>query len=125
MASDPHFMLALIHLVFVVPLFLFVGMSRAATPNWLYQALFVIGCIVLMYHAWRLVVRLQSRSSAAWVNALHVAVVAPLLLYIGYHQRETPRSAYELLLMLAFAAGGYHLFSMVKMLQVHPESASA
>lgn len=118
-------MLSLIHLVFVVPLFLFVGMSRAATPNWLYQALFVIGGIVLVYHAWRLIVRLQSRSSYAWVNALHVAVVAPLLLYIGYHQRETPRSAYEILLMLAFAAGGYHLFSMVKMLQVHPESASA
>lgn len=115
-------MLALIHLVFVVPLFLFIGISRAATPHWLYQAVFVIGCVILAYHSYRLVVRLQSRSSAAWVNALHVAVIAPLLIYIGYHQKETPRSAYELLLMLAFAAGGYHLFSMVKMLQVHAET---
>jgi hypothetical protein len=123
MASDPHVMLALIHLVFVVPLFLFIGISRAATPHWLYQALFVIGGIILAYHSWRLVVRLQSRSSAAWVNALHVAIVAPLLLYIGYHQKETPRSAYELLLMLAFAAGGYHLFSVIKLLQVHQETA--
>lgn len=125
MAFDQHFMLSLIHLAFVVPLFLFVGISRAATPHWLYQALFVIGCVILVYHSWRLVVRLQSRSSAAWVNALHVALVAPLLLYIGYHQKETPRAAYEILLMLAFAAGGYHLFSLVKLLQVHPESASA
>ena len=125
MIVDQHFMLALIHLVFVVPLFLYVGMMRASTPSWLYQAVFVIGAIIFVYHGWRLIVRLQSRSSYAWVNAIHLAVVAPLLLFIGYHQKETPRSAYELLLMLAFAAGGYHLFSLVKLLQIHPESISA
>jgi len=37
--------------------------------------------------------------------------------------KETPRSAYELLLMAGFAAGGYHLFSIVKQLQAHPESS--
>jgi hypothetical protein len=123
MIVDQHFILALIHLVFVVPLFLFVGVMRAATPSWLYQALFAIGAIIFLYHGWRLVVRLQSRSPTAWVNALHVAIVGPLLMYIGYHTKETPRSAYELLLMLAFAAGGYHLFSLVKLLQVHQEVA--
>jgi hypothetical protein len=57
----------------------------------------------------------------AWVNALHVILIAPLLLFIGYHKKETPRFAYELLLMLGFAAGGYHLFSVVKQLDAHPE----
>ena len=41
--------------------------------------------------------------------------------FIGYHKKETPRSAYELLLMAGFAAGGYHLFSLVKQLDAHPE----
>jgi hypothetical protein len=121
MNVDNHFMLALIHLLFVVPLFLFVGIMRASTPNWLYNALLAIGAVILVYHGFRLIVRLQTRSSAAWVNAIHLLLVAPLLLYIGYDKKETPRSAYELLLMLGFAAGGYHLFSMVKMLDLYNE----
>jgi hypothetical protein len=121
MELDQHFVLSIIHLLFVVPLFLFVGFKRAATPQWLYMAMFAIGAIILVYHGFRLIVRLQTRSSAAWVNAIHLLIVAPLLLYIGYDKKETPRSAYELLLMLGFAAGGYHLYSMVKMLDLYPE----
>jgi hypothetical protein len=49
--------------------------------------------------------------------------VAPLLIYIGYNKKETPRFAYELMLMGGFAAGGYHLFSVVKQLDTHPESS--
>jgi hypothetical protein len=77
--------------------------------------------VILVYHGFKLIVRLKNRSGYSWVNALHVITVAPLLLYIGYNKKETPRFAYELLLMLGFAAGGYHLFSLVKQLDAHPE----
>ena len=122
MNVDNHFMLALVHLLFVVPLFLFVGIMRASTPNWLYNALLMIGAVILVYHGFRLIVRLQTRSSGAWINAIHLLIIAPLLLYIGYDKKETPRNAYEILLMLGFAAAGYHLYSMVKMLNLNPES---
>jgi hypothetical protein len=82
-----------------------------------------IGVIVLVYHGFKLIVRLKNRSGYSWVNAIHVLLVAPLLIYIGYNKKETPRSAYELLLMAGFAAGGYHLFSLVKHLQAHPEAS--
>lgn len=121
MELDQHFVLSLIHLLFVVPLFLFVGFKRAATPQWLYMAMFAIGVIILVYHGFKLVVRLKSRSGYAWVNMFHIWTVAPLLLYIGYHKKETPRFAYELLLMLGFAAAGYHMFSIVRMLEAHPD----
>ena len=121
MEFDNHFWLAIIHLLFVTPLFLYVGFTRAETPRWLYLALLTIGAVILLYHGFKLVLRLKARSSLAWVNALHVALVAPLLIFIGYHKKETPRSAYELLLMLGFAAGGYHMFSLVKQLEAHPE----
>ena len=121
MEFDNHFWLAIIHLLFVTPLFLYVGFTRAETPRWLYLALLTIGAVILVYHGFKLVLRLKSRSSYAWVNAIHVALVAPLLIFIGYHKKETPRSAYELLLMLGFAAGGYHMFSLVKQLEAHPE----
>lgn len=118
---DQHFAIALIHLILVVPLFLFIGFQRSNTPSWLYLATLAIGIIILLYHGYKLFLRLQTRSSYWWVNAIHVALVAPLLIYIGYFKKETPRFAYELLLMLAFAAAGYHLFSIIKMLDAHPE----
>ena len=121
MELDNHFWLAIVHLLIVVPLFLYIGFVRADTPRWLYLATFAIGWVILIYHGFKLVLRLKNRSGYAWVNALHVIAVAPLLLYIGYNKKETPRFAYELLLMLGFAAGGYHLFSLVKQLDAHPE----
>lgn len=121
MELDQHFILSIIHLLFVVPLFLFIGFKRAATPPWLYMSIFAIGAVILLYHGFKLIWRLKNGSSYAWVNALHILIVAPLLLYIGYHKKETPRSCYELLLMLGFAAAGYHIFSIVRMLEVHPE----
>lgn len=121
MELDNHFWLAIVHLIIVVPLFLYVGFTRAETPQWVYLTLFTIGWVILVYHGFKLVLRLKTRSNLAWVNALHVALIAPLLIFIGYHKKETPRFAYELLLMLGFAAGGYHLFSVVKQLDAHPE----
>ena len=115
------FIISLLHLLIVVPLLLFVGFQRAATPTWLYIALIFIGSIVMFYHGFRLATRLKNNSAYSWVNALHVCIVAPLLLYIGYNKQNTPRFAYELLLMLGFAATGYHLFSIVRMLDAHPE----
>lgn len=123
MEMDNHFWLSIMHLLVVVPLFLYVGFTRAETPRWLYLAILTIGLVILVYHGFRLIVRLKSRSGYAWVNAIHVALVAPVLLYIGWHKKETPRFAYELLLMLGFAAGGYHLFSLAKSLNAHPESS--
>jgi hypothetical protein len=123
MEVDSHLMLALVHLLFVVPLFLFVGVMRSSTPLWLYQSLLVIGLVIFVYHGYKLVVRLQTRSNYAWINAIHLLIIAPLLVYIGYYQKETQRSAYELLLMLGFAAGGYHLYSLVKMIDLYPEIA--
>jgi hypothetical protein len=121
MEFDNHFWLAVIHLVFVVPLFLYVGFMRAETPQWLYMALLAIGLVIFLYHGVKLTIRLTARSGNSWINALHVLTIAPLLIYIGYHKKETPRFAYELMLMAGFAAGGYHLFSLVKQLEAHPE----
>jgi hypothetical protein len=118
---DHHMILSLFHLLIVVPVLLFIGFQRASTPQWLYMSLLGIGGVVLLYHGIKFIVRYQKQSSYTWVNAIHVFIVAPLLLYIGYHGKETPRFAYELLLMVTFGAAGYHLFSIVKLLEAHPE----
>lgn len=124
MDFNQHFILSLFHIFLIVPLFLFVGFQRAATPNWLYNAFLVIGSVILLYHGYKLAIRITQRSGYAWINAIHVLFIAPLLIYIGYHNRETPRAPYELLLMLGFAAAGYHMFSLIKQTEIHPETKS-
>jgi membrane-bound metal-dependent hydrolase YbcI (DUF457 family) len=121
MKYDNHFMLSLFHILIIAPLLLFVGFQRADTPPWLYHVFLVLGFIILFYHGYRLSVRLRDNSGYAWVNLIHMLFVAPLLLYIGYHKKETPRSAYEITMMLGFAAIGYHLFSLVRNIEIHAE----
>jgi hypothetical protein len=121
MEFDNHFWLSIIHLIFVVPLFLYIGFVRSDTPRWLYLTVFAIGWVILVYHGFKFIVRLKNRSGYTWVNAIHILTIAPLLIYIGYHKKETPRFAYEILLMLGFAAAGYHTFSLVRQLEAHPE----
>jgi hypothetical protein len=110
---DAHLLIAIFHVAVVAPALLYVGFQRAATPDWLYSILFGFGLIVLIYHAYKSIKRLIVGSEWAWVNLIHVAVVAPLLLWIGYFGKKTGRPAYEMLLMTAFAALGYHLYHLI------------
>jgi len=113
---DYHITLSLFHIFFVVPLFLYIGFYRSACPEWFFKSILVLGLVVLAYHGYKLFLRLKSGSNYSWVNLLHVWTVAPLLIYIGYNKKDTPRFAYELSIMTAFAAGGYHLYSIVNQL---------
>ena len=116
---DYHFVLSIFHIIFVVPLFLYIGFSRSSIPMWFFNAILVLGLFVLAYHGYKLILRLKNRSNYSWVNLLHILTVAPLLIYIGYNKKDTPRFAYELSIMIAFAAGGYHLYSIVNQLDTN------
>ena len=121
MELDAHFFLSVAHLLLIAPLLLFVGFQRSATPDWLFQSILIIGFIVLGFHSFRFLTRFYSNVSYAWVNLIHILLFAPLLLYIGWHKKDTPRLYYELLLMLSFGMVGYHMFSLVRILQSHPD----
>jgi hypothetical protein len=105
--------LGIFHLVVVVPLFLFVGFQRAATPQWVYTILFGLGLFVLVYHGYFSIVRLHAKSELAWKNLFHLILIAPLLLWIGYHEKKTGKPFYELMLIAGFASLGYHLKNIV------------
>ena len=77
----------------------------------------------MLYHGVRLFQR-YGRSTLVWVNALHVLLIGPLLCYMGWYGRDTPRWAYEVILILGFGAGGYHLFQLVKGLEAYPETGA-
>ena len=118
---DPHFIISLFHLAFVSPLFFYVFIQRAATPEWVYNLLFFVGLFVLVYHAMKSVFKYISKSSSIWVNLIHVILIAPLMIYIGYNSKKTPRAAYEMMGLAAFSVAGYHVFSIIRSLNTHDD----
>ena len=110
---DAYLLLIVFHVVVVAPTFMFVGFSRAATPDWLYNVLFGVGILVFAYHGYKAITRLVTRSPVVWINLIHSLLVAPLLLWIGFHGKKTERPAYDMLLMAGFAVFGFHLYKGV------------
>lgn len=114
---DQRVLLSIFHIFVIAPLFFSVAYMRAGSPDWLYWILLVLGLVVLVYHAYRAYIKYVFKGNSLWVNLIHVLFVAPLLIYIGYNQKESLRFAYELLFMGGFAVLGYHTLSLVRSLE--------
>jgi threonine/homoserine/homoserine lactone efflux protein len=112
-----HIQLSAFHVFVVAPFFLYVAFVRGQLMPWVFTALQVLGLVVLLFHAYRIMTRWKAQSLTVWVNILHVVAVAPILLYIGCMGYDTPRWAYEILAMLGFSALGYHIYQIVLSVQ--------
>ena len=115
---DAHFFIALFHIFLVVPFFGYIFIQRAATQDIIYNILFFLGLFVLVYHAYKALLRITAKSPMLWISLIHVLFISPLMIYIGYNAKKTPRAAYELLGLITFAALGYHLYSLMLLTQV-------
>lgn len=109
---DGHAGINLFHIFLVVPFFVWVGLWRASLPIPVYWVLLALGIILVLYHGYKAFSRLVKGSNYAWVNLVHALWVGPLLIYIGANKKDTPRPAYELLLLTAFGALGYHIYEL-------------
>jgi hypothetical protein len=110
-----QFILSLVHLLFIAPPLLYIGLMRAVTPLWAFHALLFVGGFIFLYHSWRWMY------TGSYINLIHMFVIAPVLIGIGYHARNTPRSLYEILLMIVFALVGWHTLNLVRQLNLHTE----
>lgn len=110
---DIYLLIGVLHVAAIVPFLLWVGFSRAATPEWVYPVLVGLGLIVMLYHGFKAVGRYFAKSPVLWINLIHVFFVAPLLIWIGYYEKKTERPAYDMLLLVSFGALGYHLYKLV------------
>jgi len=119
---DTYLLIGILHVVIIVPFLLWVGFNRAATPDWVYQVLFGTGMLIILYHGFKAIGRYFAKSPVLWVNLFHVFLVAPLLLWIGYHEKKTERPAYDMLLIAAFGAFGYHLYKLIVVSQTFIKS---
>ena len=90
---------------------------RVATPLWAFKALLVAGLLIMLYHVSRLI------QTGSYINIIHVVIIAPLLITIGWKGRNTPRAFYEILLMVVFAMIGWHTLNLVRLMELHSETA--
>ena len=101
----------LFHIVLVSGLFFYVGLERDRLPSFMYPVLIGLGLFVGAYHLFKAFMKKD-----AWVNYIHIFLVAPLLVFIGFSKEKTPRKYFELVLMLGFAALGYHGYYLITLI---------
>jgi hypothetical protein len=102
----------LFHIIFVGGLFLYFGITQTNNPKIALQILMYLGLLIIIYHSYKTYLY-NIAGKNYWVNLIHIFIVGPLLVYIGYNSDKTPRLYFELLLMLGFASIGYHSYYLI------------
>jgi hypothetical protein len=105
----------LFHIIIVGSLFLYVGINREKISKPLFTIMLGLGIIIIFYHIYKAHKYLKE-GHGIWVNLIHILLVAPLLMVIGWYGKQTSRRFFEMLLMFGFAALGYHGLTVVKTL---------
>jgi len=103
----------LAHVFGVGLLFLYVGIYRDTVPEWIFHLLGVIGAIIFVYHAYLAYTKIKENKSA-WINWIHIFLVAPLLILLGYLKKDASRRYFEMLLILGCASIGYHGLYLIR-----------
>lgn len=101
----------LFHIILIGGLFIYVGIKKATLKPYFYNILLGLGIFLFIYHGYKTYVKMTNNKNP-WINLFHMFIVSPLLVYIGYNKGKVNNMYYELLLMLGFAAIGYHGYYM-------------
>ena len=100
--------LSLAHIFIFAAFLIYIGIVQAKMPEMLYPIILVFGVIVILYHVYKAFL-----VKDAWINYIHIFIVGPLLVFIGLYRKGTPTKIFELVLMVAFAALGYHGYKLI------------
>ena len=101
---DPRTILQLAHLLVLGPMLIAIGLGYGPAT-----AIAGLGIFIILYHAYKAYVR-YSAGQIPWVNLIHMLIVGPALVAKGF---VTERYLNELILMLGFAAIGYHGYYLI------------
>jgi hypothetical protein len=103
------FYVHLFHILLVGSLFLYIGIKKTKICPWFYPFLLVLGFFLIIYHSYKAYYYLL-KGINPWFNVIHILLIGPLLMWIGYKKDKVPLYAFDLLLMLGFASIGYHTY---------------
>jgi len=113
---DSHGQLAMLHTLILAPVLIYVGMEKTNVPDKVLYAVGGLGAVIFLYHGFKAYTKIMDgKAGGAWVNYIHMFVLAPLLIVIGMYRKETSRKFFEMLLMVGLGGFGYHLLNLLKM----------
>jgi hypothetical protein len=105
---DPHTALHLGHLLILGPFLFALGAGYLTMiPS---MAIAILGVGIIGYHAFRAYTKFAAGGNP-WVNLIHALLVGPAL--VAYHFTDA-RYVRELIMMLGFAAVGYHGYYLLQ-----------
>lgn len=109
--------LYLAHILLIGPALVYIGNTYGSgIPKWGFITLFVAGLAITAYHIYLTV---KKGLSSGFIYLLHALIFGPVLVYIGSTAITGKKAfwgAYSVLMMIGFAAIGYHTKKMVDML---------
>lgn len=95
------------HIFLFGPLLIYIGNNYGENiHNVLFNLLLIIGIGMMVYHSYLVY---KKGVSSGFMYLLHVILFAPVLIYIGLMKKKSFWGAYSLLMIIGFAAIGYHL----------------
>ena len=103
-----EYIIHLAHIFIFSGLLAFIGIKQEKMPKFIYPVILSTGALVIVYHIYKSLFKKD-----AWINYIHIFILGPLLVYIGLYKEETPKKAFEISLMLAFASLGYHAYYLI------------
>ena len=103
-------LIALFHIFIVGALFIYVGIQKSLTHNF-YRVLYFLGIFVILLHLFKSIKKLPR---LAYINYFHAFLVGPLLVYIGYNERNTPLFIYDIMTFLGVLVIFYHMIKLLK-----------
>ncbi len=101
------------HALLIGPALIFIALRPDALSDTMYNVLFAVGLFILAYHSYRAYKKL-SVDASAWINWIHIFLVAPLLLLVGYLKKDAAARYFDMLLLLGVAATGYHAVYLIR-----------
>jgi len=108
-----HVVLNILHVLFIAPLLIYVGIARDSIPEWAFYVLGGVGVILLLYQLYKAYGKIKEGKSA-WINWIHIFLIAPLLILMGILGKDTERRYFEMLLLAGCAALGYHGIYLIR-----------
>ena len=95
------------HIFLIGPLLIYIGNNYGENiSNELFNLLLIIGIGMIIYHSYLVY---KKGFIYGFIYLLHVILFAPVLIYIGLMKKHSFWGAYFLLMIIGFAAIGYHL----------------
>jgi presenilin-like A22 family membrane protease len=97
----------IVHALVIGPVLIYIGLVKP-TQTWIYYILLAVGILIAVKFVYSLI-----KQKNDWY-IIHLALFAPLLIYVGIRKNDTPNIGFALMLALGCAASGYHIIRLMQ-----------